>query len=525
MATIQELERNASLFQPSGQNIGLQPGQAYSSYFPTWETQTPQYINPSVYSVETQAYRQNEFVYSLIVQRAQAESKGHFQVWDGTKDPASVIKDHKLRQLIKHPNKNTTEDDFWQIKRISQDLAGFAAFEVELNRLGEPHKLWFMRPDWCSFIRGLQDPLAFIRYQPWGLEPMDIPLVDPKTGATRILFFSNGEDFDPQYPGVKFLSPAMHALPHVVVDNAMTFFLADFVKHGARPAAMFSVQQTLDPTRALEMKNIWRIQHGGVENWGDPIFMGLGAEYKQIQMNFKDMAFEEMDGRTEARMCKAFQMSPVVADAKVGLVNLTYDNKKQATIDWYHDWVQTTMDKNAETVASQMLPYYHEDPDKYFCGFDVSKVYAMQEDEDLIVKRWTDVWYKRGMALDEYHEKIGLKPIGGSMGKSYYTPLAVREQEAISPEGTITDGADEAAMAADRVKGEKPQPTAKSEEIAKFRKYAKARTKEGKRDELGLYDFKNLDLAEQKALIDEFRNETDLRALADAINKAVEVMA
>src|SRR5512136_2715138 len=112
MAYLDDLLKQSQYTAPVGTDLGLPRGQAFSSYFPAWETQTPQYIQPAVYQTEQSAFRVNEFVYSIIIKRAKAEAKGHLRVNKGTLEEPEEIKGHDLLTLIKHPNHNMTENKF-----------------------------------------------------------------------------------------------------------------------------------------------------------------------------------------------------------------------------------------------------------------------------------------------------------------------------------------------------------------------------------------------------------------------------
>lgn len=512
MAYLDELEKQSLTHHPAGFDVGLKPGDAYASYFPQWETQTPQYQQPNPYATAQQAFRQNEFVYSIIIKRAMAEAKGNFRVNDIRGKEPKEIKNHDLTRLIRHPNKNMTENDFWMIKRISQDIAGFAAFEIEYNMLGEPIHLWFIRPDWCSFIRGQKDPLKYIRYQPWGLPPVDIPLVDD-SGRQRVLFFSNAEDFDPLFPGIRFFSPAMHALPQIQFDNAMTFFLHDFVQHGAKPSGLISVEQTIDEPTSEDYQRRWVERHGGADKWATPIVLGLGSKYQAIQMNFKDMAFGELDARFESRTCNVFQMETIVADARAGLDVSSYNNKEQATRNWFYGWVTDTWETNGEVMSTQMIPIYEDAPDNFSCDFDVSKVYAMQEDRTARWDRARGAWKDRIVKLNEARKEAGLEPIEGDEGEAFFSADA---QPAQDVNAEVQPGA-----VAKLPPGEKEQPgqerpeqdipsedTTEKEtankravEMKAFKKFAANRLQEGKPATVVEFEWKHHSLAEQQVAL------------------------
>lgn len=388
--------------------IGLRKGQAYSGFFPQWETQTPSYVSPNAYAVTQATYRTNEFVYSLILKRAMAVNQCPLWVFDVNKENETPeeIPDHGIRQFLKSVNQFLPESYFWGISEMSRCIAGFAAWEIETDNKGDPIKAYWMRPDFCSFIRDQHKPLAYIKYQPYGLQPYNIPI-------DNILFMYQQENFDPLFPFIKWVSPAMLALPQINVDTGMTHFLDDFIKRGARFGGLISVAQVLTGASAKEIQERWAERHGGSENWSQPLVLGQGADYKPMQMNFDEMAFPQLDARTETRICSAFSISPIVADARAGLDVSSYNNKAQATKDWYNEWVLPTLNAYQDSFGSQMLPRYHDDPENYQCKFHTDELYALQEDKVVARNFWLDAFTKKAVTKNEMREKLDMDPVEG----------------------------------------------------------------------------------------------------------------
>lgn len=497
MSYLEQLLQQQRYTPEVGQQINLGRNQAYASFYNPIDVSSPSYIVPNSYTLTKSGYSANEFAYSIMQLRAMAKSQAAIELksYDGEE-----IEEHPLIDMLYNPNPapNMTWQLLMAMKQITQDIAGFAAFELEYSNNGDILALWYMTPYFCSFLRGQQEPLRAIRYQPWGLQPMDIPFKD-EFGRPRILFFSDSENFDPLSDRVRFRSPMMAAFPQVEVDNAMTFFLNDFVKHGAKFAGLISVAQTIDENQAADYRRRWRAQHGGAENWADPLILGEGADYKSMQMNFRDMAFPELDARTESRICNAFRISPIVADARAGLDVSSYNNKKQAEKDWYYNWVIPSWRSDANSIGTQLLPVYFDDPDNYYIEFDFKNVYALKEDRDSQVKRAVEM-YKEGIATkNEARKEIELD--------------------------SVPDG-DE--FKTGPVKSETPEPKEeidekeielKEVEATKFRKFAKQRVKEGKPDSIIRFDFKHHTQAEIELLVSEFHSyKSELIVLAEALN-------
>lgn len=483
MPYLQELIQQSRIAyqQPVGADLGLPRGQAYSSYYPTYEVTSPQYQTPNAWSLAQEGYRTNEVIYACIAKRAKAIAQAPILEWfdsmDDENEPEEVKKS-SVRKLLKNANEGIGTKMFFQIHEIMKAIAGFCAWEIETNNLGEPIRLWLMNPVYCSFMRGEQKPLRAIRYQPYGMPPQDIPI-------ERVIIDGY---FDPLYPQLKFYSPTMNALSQVGVDNKMTDFLNDFVKHGAKFSGLLSVAQTIDDTIAQDYKRRFRDSHGGTQNWSDPLVLGLGAKYESMQMNFRDMVFPELDARTETRICQSFEISPILISAKVGLDRSTYSNYKEAKNAWYDEWVIPEWELVADVVGQKLLSFYYdkEEAQNHYLAFDQRKVRSLQEDRTEQVNRAVNMYRARVAKLNEAREEMYLSPLDdGDTFDAPAVPFGSKPDE--ESKKTEKDKPDE-----EDVKDEK-EIEAEEEEIKAFRAFARRRVREGKTGDIPLFEFKHVD--------------------------------
>jgi HK97 family phage portal protein len=544
---IDQLIRQAVATPPVGADLGLPQGMAYSAFPPMWEVTAPQYTYPSAYTMIREGYKTNEFAYSIIMKRARAKSSAPLWVYDNSKEHPEEINGHPMHKMLRKVNQYIPERVFWQITSIFRDIAGFSAWEIESNRMGEPIRLWPMMPHWCSFMRGepiLEDGtpnpysrIRCIRYQPYGLPPQDIPM-------ERILFFSNGEDYDPEFNGIRFFSPLMHAFPLIQVDNGMTLFLNDFVKHGAKFAGLISTEQTITDTVAADIKRRFQEYHGGAQNWSQPLVLGNGAKYETMQMNFKDMTFPELDARTETRICNAFDIDPICASARAGLSVSTYANKAEADKNWLHTWLVPAWQEDADIMTEQFLPYYEENTDKYYCEFYTNDVWGLSEDRDSLSKRTVEEAKTGIIDRDEAREVLGYDPIDvdaqgnpitDEEGKDAHTWLnPSKPAEATAPDETKPDEQTPGETKPEEmpVMLKKPTPEEEAAALAEeksFRRFARNRTKENKTDEIPEYEFKFVSPERQAELLDEFRkpetqSDPAMKEMTDALLLALDYL-
>lgn len=483
------------------EQIGFTPQKPYASFYPEWETTTPQYQTPSPYSLAGMGYRTNELVYTCTNVRAQSVAEASLRIQNISDDEPENIPAHGIRQLLKHPTPGLSEQEFWQVVETYMCIAGFSAWEKERNKRGEVIRLWPMRPDWVSFIRGQQKPIAALRYQPWGLQYADIPIEDV------VLF----QYFDPIFPLLKGFSPLMVALDLVDTDNTATKTIKQFLTNGNFLGGVLKTEQVLQDAEAERIRQRWKTQHGGFSNAGDIAVFGKGVEFTPTSMTFREATFPELDARSEARICMVYRVPPMLIGAKIGMDRSTYSNYKEARAGFYESVIASEWKFLAGQIADQLLPDFESNPDDFDVAFDTSTVKALQENRDVMVTRAKTLWESGLATLNEARTECGLDPIetpdgdernSGSAPAEQPMPEAATEQ----PEQREPNKAEEEAEA----------------EVKAFRKFAKTRIKENKHALLASFEFKHLSFDQQTALLAEFgiNKQSELMILAEALNNA-----
>jgi HK97 family phage portal protein len=489
----------------AGQSMGYDGRTAYSSFYPLSEVQSPQYVSPSPYYLAQLGYRSNEVAYACMTVRSDAVSEAPVMVYQADKDgKPKAIEDHKMLDVIHNPCPRVNETMFWWISELYCLIAGAAFWEKERDNLGRVIGLWPMRPDWCSRLRGEQQPVRAVRYQPYGLPYVDIPI-------ENVVIF---EYFDPLWPLLKGFSPTMALAEIIGLDKNITNIVNTFIKNGAFMGGVLSTEQFLDDVEAQRIRARWRRYHGGGENAGDIAVIGKGVTYSPTATSFREMVFPELDARNEARLCMGYRVPAMLVGAKIGMDRSTYSNYADSRKGFYEGPISKEWNLLSSQLWGQLLPDFEKDYKAFTCDFDVSKVKALQEDRTSKVTRAVTAYEKRVAMLDEAREEAGWKPIGGDEGKAFYEAVTLRPQQEVNSEGipeqavTGQQPGQPQPQAKPKPKGvEAPQYQTKAEQAAadaeskKFIAFAKRRVKEGKEDEIEGYEFKYVSPERQAELI------------------------
>ena len=406
----------------------IEPGVAYGNMWPNWETQSPQYPMPNAYNLAQLGYRKDELVYACIDYRAQTLSEPPAMLWKGKgkdKEPVAGLFDNFPRG---QPNAEMSEAEFWMVSEIYRLIAGAAIWEIETNRMGEPINLWPLNPAYCSFRRGNNRPLDKVVYLYPGLNPVDIP-------REKCVIFM---EFDPLYPMLKGLSKTAVAMRSIGVHSSTTDFLNIFFQRGAIIQGYLKFAQSLNDAEADRAKKRWRDSHGGAGNWGENNIgvLGQGAEFVKLQMDFKEMAFSAVDGRTESLITMVFGVSPLLIEASVGLGAVTDTNFVNVEKKFYNRVAKPSWRWYSGEMTQQLVPLITDDPAVY-CAHDITDVAALREDENALWARVDTAAKSNLIYRDEGRSMLHLEPVDN--GEKVFLGVTLQGGQAPAESARIAD--------------------------------------------------------------------------------------
>ena len=476
------------------QNIGLKPGEAYASYFPTWEVTAPQYPVPSPYQL-TDVYRTNEVAYACIELLMDSISEPPIIVID--KDTGEELKGHDFTEFMKEPCPQIDEVDFWKANMMFLSIAGFMGWEQDNSNDGTIRAIYPIMPQYSSFMRGQGRLLDRIRYQPYtGMPYMDIPV-------ERIMYYMYP---DPRFYGLKPLGPTARLTDIIPVDTAMTQIVGQFLRNGAFISGQLVTDQIIDAEDARFAKETFRQAHGGPNNAGDVLVTGKGLKFERMNNTFREMVFPEVDARNEVRICMAYGIKPILISAKVGMDRSTMNNYEEARRAQYHEKFTSLWRFLEKGLTRQLLPLFDTN-ENHACKFDLRNVEALQENRTEVWKRATETYKARITTRNETLKEMGLDPLTDKvLGDEYFqTTMAQTSNsldiadnslsgEPVKPKATPTEPAADATMNEGNTKQEEKD----------FRAFAKKRIDEGKPHKIGAFEFKYVSEKRQRQLMTEF---------------------
>lgn len=381
---------------------------AAANILSTWEEGTPLYPEVQYEAMVKEGYRKNELIFSCIGKTASTASQVNLNVLSPANE---VLPNHPLKALIDQPNPFMSQYDFWYSVIIFQKLSGWAAYEKERNALGEIVALWPLRPDWLEEIRSSTKVVAGYRYGPDATDKKPIRAED-------VLVF---RVFDPL--GFFHHFPPVAVASRVgTVDNSATDYLQLFFQHGGTPPGIIKTKIRLKDAMVTDLRRRWGDRYGGVAGWLQPAILDQDAEYQKIGLDFREMGFETLDSRNEARICMVLDVPPIMISTNIGLLRSTFSNYREARLAWWQD---------------SLLPHYANLRDALVSGlqnefegisleWDFSRVPALQEERSARWERAGNAFAIGAITLNEFSNEVGL-PDKGPAGEVYVRPLSHQE--------------------------------------------------------------------------------------------------
>ena len=501
MAYLQELLRaQEQQLQQQGINsqnfIGLRPGEAYAQYFPTWEVTTPQYQTPIAWSLSQLSYRTNEVAYACISLKMKTISEPRVRIWDKVEEEFIDDGDNEeFFRFMEQPCPDITETDFHAANQMYLDIAGVLAWEKDMSNGGSLLAIYPMMPQYCSYMRGEGRLLRAIRYQPY----TGLPYLDIDRSRVVLMMYA-----DPNYFGLKPLSPTMVMSDIIKVDNDMTTMLETFIQNGAFISGVLTSEQIINESDARFAKERFRESHGGVNKAGDILVVGKGLNYERMGQTFREMVFPEVDARSETRICMGYSVPPILVSAKSGMDRATYSNYEQARKAWYEEYVTSQWKFLAERYTKDILIHFDSNPD-HVLRFDTKEVKALQEDRTAQWTRATQAYKDRVIVRNDALKEMGLTPLEDNdpLAMEYYQTAMVQTSTSIQDDLDKPNNQDKPKTDV-QISGQDTMQVEKDEEEKHFRSFAKRRIKEGKVNDIGEFEFKYLTPIHQRRLLNEF---------------------
>lgn len=296
------------------------------------------------------------------------------------------------------------------------------------------------RLDGNAYLRVMQDE----RSQFAGLEYLPHTAVTPKQrqdGTVYYEMYRGGRleeldarqvvhvrmGIDPSDP-LRGMSPIRAAMREVLTDNEASVYNNALLKNLGIMPLVFSPGSpdatfTMDDRDEIEKRLSSKFT--GADR-GKPAVFNAPMSIEQIGVTPEKLQVREMRRTPEERICAAFRLPAVVVGMGAGLDRSTYSNMAEAREAAVESCNGPMWARFASGLESKLLDLRYLSPGE-FLEFDLSKVRALQEDEDRKHARARDNYAKGIWKRSEARTYTGLE--ADATDDVYMTDLAAQQAE------------------------------------------------------------------------------------------------
>lgn len=388
---------------------------------------------PSFETLTKEGYQFNVISSAAINMRANAVASVMWDVIDKNGEP---VKDHPLIDLIKRPNVEQGQADFFRELKIIQIIGGEVFIEsVKTNRptlreqipasiKGGPKEIYVHRPDRFTIQQGARGPISFT-FQVKKNEDKKVFLIDPNTMQSEIMHMKNCNPLD----DFRGLSELISIGASIDTANAIATWNKTLIDNEARPSGIL---EATDPTRSVteaeaeSLKQKITERFAGKYNVGEPFVIGGGWTWKPLGMTVKDMDFLNMKHSVSRDIALGLGVPPLMLDIPG---DSTFNNKAEAK-QWFFEGPVMMDLWSLQTQFNRWLAPMYSDGVSMRFNLDSHPAFA-----DKRMKLFDMVKASEVMTINERREKIGLPPLEEG-GDVLLAPAVTADDESKSVKST-----------------------------------------------------------------------------------------
>lgn len=385
------------IFAESLRAIVPEAKSAIAASIPTWDSGVPQVQQTSSYYRNArEGYMLDELVFDCVEFRATSAGEPPVCAWRKTSTGEEKIEEHPALDLLEHPNPFMGRSQFWGVISMSLDIGGNAYIEKVRSGSGKTTELWPMRADRVRVIPDAQKFIGGYTYTV-GDKVFRLPAED-------VIRFRTRHPLDDYYG----LSPIAVLAGRIDLDVWTRRFAESFFRNAGVPTGLLSIQRVVNESEREAMRRRFREVYGGPEGWHRMLVMDGGqATYTPMGMGMgsNGLAMDMLGQQNEVRILGAFGIAPSLIPTIAGAGSSSYANRvsdralfwESTMIPWFRD---------ADTALTMGLIAEYPDLDRF--EHDLSKVKALQEDEDKKHERYREDWKAGLLTWQEAREALGM---------------------------------------------------------------------------------------------------------------------
>ncbi|HHT9124230.1 MAG TPA: phage portal protein [Candidatus Brocadiia bacterium] len=310
----------------------------------------------------------NVWVFACVKAIAQTVASVPMVFYSDTKNGRERLPDnHPLTELFWGVNPVMSRYDFWEATMVYLELTGncFWALERATGDGRRATEIWPLRPD---RIRIVPDRTSFVKGYIFSVGERSVGY--DRDEVLHLKYFNPLND----WWGISPLSAARQGL---LADYYAVMYNKKFFKQGASPSGVFVAEGAIDESSFRRLQKELELVYSGVDRAHRPMLLESGLKWQSISLPQKDMEFINQRKMSREEILSIFKVPP----AEVGIFEYAnYANAQMQDKIFWTKCIIPRLIKIEEHLNTFLIPRFGEG---IFAKFDLSKVEALQENEDL----------------------------------------------------------------------------------------------------------------------------------------------
>ncbi len=311
---------------------------------------------------------------------------------DGKKEE---IKNHPLLDLLMRPNPQDGGAAFTK-NVLAYYLIGGNSYLIKVGpNEGPPKELYTMRPDRVRILPGDQfEPIAGYRYSVGGIPRK------PDFKFNEVLHLKTFNPLDDWYG----LSPLEVAAKEIDIGSMGRDWNMTLMQNEGKLPGAITTDGAMEPDQRIEIKKMFREDHQGYKNVGNPLVLEGGLKWEPFAISPKDMDWLKSDVLTTRKICSVLKTAPeLIGDS----ANKTYSNVQEARKGLYTEAVIPLLCYLKDEYNNWLTPAWGDD--RLVLEIDEGSILAIKDELTAVVERTEKAWW---MKVNEKREATGLGSIG-----------------------------------------------------------------------------------------------------------------
>ena len=375
------------------------------------------YWNPVTTAFGGSTTTWNSAVFACLMLKAQAFQEAPLRVAralsDGTEN---WLDEHPLMDLLADPHPSLSAPEFNAWLSICLDCAGNAYLRKIRDRSGQVVQLWpisptLMQPETTEEDRRRGVFISHYVYDDGKGFREELPPED-------VVHFRDGVDDADHRVG---LSRLRRLLREVASDEEATRFLEDLLSNYAVASLAVSVPPgpVVTEEQANQIRDRLRAEYGGADrNRGKFAVVANGAVLTKVGFSPQELDLKTAHYVPETRICAVLGVPPTLLSLASGLEHSIYNNVRQGQEHFYEQTVVPRWRQVAATYTKQLLRTDYTPDRTVRVEFDLTRVRALQEDQNEVYARVSVGVEKGWLTKDEARAQVGLEPLPDGLGEA-----------------------------------------------------------------------------------------------------------